>query len=129
LLRGAHLLCSDIKSSGNNAAAFANSTTSNQTSAGLNFNTKYDDALDPLAKANMDAAIANAFYIINTVHDFSYQYGFTKSAFNFQDNNFDKGGRGGDSVLMSVQDKSGLNGANFATPPGYVSIGILPVLY
>ncbi|KAF9460273.1 Fungalysin metallopeptidase-domain-containing protein [Collybia nuda] len=102
---------------GNNVAAFANQTASNQTSAGLNFNTKYDDSFDPTTRSNMDAAVTNAFYIINTVHDFSYRYGFTESAFNFQDNNFDKGGRGGDSVLMSVQDKSGLNNANFATPP------------
>lgn len=103
--------------SGNNVAAFTTNETSTESSAPLNFNVKYDDNLDPTTATNIDAARINAFYVINTVHDFSYRYGFTEDAFNFQDNNFDKGGQGGDSVLMSVHDASGLNNANFATPP------------
>ncbi|KAG5653868.1 hypothetical protein H0H81_009947 [Sphagnurus paluster] len=102
---------------GNNVAAFIDGAVTTQTSAGLNFNVAYDDTIDPTVQSNMDAAIVNAFYVANTVHDFTYRYGFTESAFNFQDNNFGKGGRAGDSVLMSVQDASGLNNANFATPP------------
>jgi extracellular elastinolytic metalloproteinase len=57
---------------------------------------------------------------MNVMHDFSYRYGFTESAFNFQQNNFGKGGQEQDRVLMSVQDASGTNNANFATPPEYV---------
>lgn len=48
---------------------------------------------------------------------FSVRYGFTEKAFNFQSNNFGRGGRGNDRVTVSVQDKSGLDNANFATPP------------
>ncbi|KAF8056582.1 metallo proteinase 10 [Lyophyllum atratum] len=102
---------------GNNVAAFVGEQVSVESTAGLNFNVKYDDTKDPTEASNIQAATNNAFYIINTVHDFTYRYGFTESAFNFQDSNFDKGGKGGDSVLMSVQDASGLNNANFATPP------------
>jgi len=102
---------------GNNVVAAVGKRVSNQTSAGLNFNVKYDDTKDPTDPSNIQAATTNAFYIINTVHDFTYRYGFTESAFNFQDQNFNKGGRGGDSVIMSVQDASGFNNANFATPP------------
>ncbi len=68
----------------------------------------------------MDAARVNAFYIINTVHDFLYKYGWTEAAFNFQNDNFGKDGEGDDRVLMSVQDASGTDNANFATPPEYV---------
>ena len=57
---------------------------------------------------------------MNVMHDLSYRYGFTESAFNFQLDNFGKGGQGRDRVLISVQDASGTNNANFATPPEYV---------
>jgi extracellular elastinolytic metalloproteinase len=86
----------------------------------LNFNYTYNDAEAPTFPENVDAARVNAFYVINSVHDIAYKYGFTESAFNFQTNNFDKGGKGNDRVLMSVQDASGTNNANFATPPEYV---------
>ncbi|KAL4258222.1 Extracellular metalloproteinase, partial [Pleurotus pulmonarius] len=59
----------------------------------------------------------NAFYVSNMIHDITYLYGFTEAAYNFQNTNFDKGGKAGDKVLMSVQDSSGTNNANFATPP------------
>ena len=42
--------------------------------------------------------------------------------FNFQNNNFNKGGKGNDRVTISVQDSSGIDNANFATPAEYVSI-------
>lgn len=35
----------------------------------------------------------------------------------FQNSNNGKGGTGGDPVLISVQDGSGTDNANFATPP------------
>lgn len=46
-----------------------------------------------------------------------YRYGFDERAFNFQQDNFGKGGVGNDRVQISVQDISGTNNANFATPP------------
>ncbi|KAG6856156.1 hypothetical protein H0H87_007011 [Tephrocybe sp. NHM501043] len=89
----------------------------NQTSAGPTFDVKYDDSLDPTVGSNVAAAVVNAFYITNVVHDFAYRYGFTEDAFNFQADNFENGGKGGDPVKVSVQDSRGLNNANFATPP------------
>lgn len=50
------------------------------------------------------------------MHDVSYRYGFTEEKFNIQKKKFDKGGAQSDRVLLSIQDKSGVN-ANFATPP------------
>ena len=33
---------------------------------------------------DLQASHVNAFYIVNTVHDIMYQYGFTENIFNFQ---------------------------------------------
>jgi extracellular elastinolytic metalloproteinase len=105
--------------SGNNVLSFKSTLSSpaTQSSAGLNFNQVYTDTQDPTTASNIDAAKTNAFYIINSMHDFAYRYGFTEKAFNFQQSNFGKGGKERDRVLMSVQDASGVNNANFATPP------------
>jgi extracellular elastinolytic metalloproteinase len=54
--------------------------------------------------------------VSNSLHDISYQYGFTEKAGNFQNDNFGKGGKGGDAVYINNQ-ASGTNNANFATPP------------
>ena len=84
--------------------------TTTQSSAPLNFIYVQDPTVDPDAvQANVDAARVNAFYVVNTVHDISYLYGFTEAAFNFQNNNFGKGGAGNDRVEVSVQDRSGVN--------------------
>jgi extracellular elastinolytic metalloproteinase len=64
-----------------------------------------------------DAAITNLFYMNNIMHDVFYQYGFTESAGNFQQNNYGKGGNGNDYVRADAQDGSGTNNANFGTPP------------
>ncbi|KAF5318591.1 hypothetical protein D9619_010992 [Psilocybe cf. subviscida] len=103
--------------SGNNVLAFKGQTVSPESSVGLNFNAIYDDTKPPTDSENRNAATTNGFYIINTMHDFTYRYGFTEDKFNFQLNNFNNGGRGNDRVLLSVQDASGTNNANFATPP------------
>ncbi|KAL0569434.1 hypothetical protein V5O48_012538, partial [Marasmius crinis-equi] len=91
-------------------------TTTKESSADLNFN--YTADLNNTAKAqSVDAARVNAFYLVNALHDIWYQYGFTEVAYNFQVNNFGKGGKGNDRVKVSVQDSGGSNNANFATPP------------
>jgi len=56
---------------------------------------------------NQDAAVVNAFYWANWMHDKLYDLGFTEAAGNYQQNNFGRGGVGGDAVLVDVQ-----NGAN-----------------
>jgi len=65
------------------------------------------------------AAITNLFYWNNIIHDIQYQYGFTESAGNFQENNFGRGGSGSDSVNADAQDTSFPSpcNANFGTPP------------
>lgn len=63
------------------------------------------------------ASVGNLFYWNNVIHDVFHGYGFDEAAGNFQVNNYDRGGRGSDAVLAEAQDGSGLNNANFATPP------------
>jgi len=63
------------------------------------------------------AAVTNLFYWSNVLHDVHYLYGFDEAARNFQVNNYGRGGAGNDAVNAEAQDGSGLNNANFATPP------------
>ncbi|KAK0452843.1 Fungalysin metallopeptidase-domain-containing protein [Desarmillaria tabescens] len=106
------------ETAGNNVVAYKG-TPSNTTkeSSSDTFDYPYDVSIGPTDGDNVDAARTNAFYIINKVHDFTYKYGWTESAYNFQLDNFGKGGAGGDRVQMSVQDSSGFNNANFLTLP------------
>ncbi|TRM70588.1 Fungalysin metallopeptidase-domain-containing protein [Schizophyllum amplum] len=105
--------------SGNNVIAYKGSTssTTKQSSTGQVFNYKYDTSVSPTSGKNVQAATVNAFYVMNSLHDISYLYGFTEAAYNFQSSNFGKGGAGNDRVLMSVQDSTYTNNADFATPP------------
>jgi extracellular elastinolytic metalloproteinase len=93
------------------------SETTVQSSSGLIFNYTQDPDISPGVGENLDAARTNVFYILNTVHDVAYKYGFTEAAFNFQQTNIKSGGVGGDRVLASVQNSEGIDNANFATPP------------
>ncbi|KAH9166568.1 Fungalysin metallopeptidase-domain-containing protein [Lactarius sanguifluus] len=108
---------STITTAGNNVFAAKGSTATSQSSATLNFIYTQDAAQAPTIAANVAAAVVNAFYIVNSVHDLTYRYGFTESTFNFQTNNFGKGGLGNDRVTVSVQDPAGVDNADFATPP------------
>ena len=65
----------------------------------------------------LDAAITNLFYWNNLMHDVWYHYGFDDASGNFQVNNYGRGGAGSDEVNAEAQDGSGINNANFATPP------------
>ncbi len=74
----------------------------------------------PAFTTNMFAAIVQGYYITNIWHDVMYHYGFTEAAGNFQIENFGRGGRGGDPVLLDIQDDADngtANNSNFATPP------------
>jgi extracellular elastinolytic metalloproteinase len=67
-------------------------------------------------------AATNLFYQHNRIHDEYYGYGFTESAGNFQNDNFSRGGAGGDAVQGDVQAGiqaavPSLDNANFSTPP------------
>ncbi len=86
--------------------------------ADLIFDFPYDGDLD--ADFNQDAAVTNLFFWNNTIHDFTYAYGFDEQAGNFQRNTYGNGGTGNDEVQARAQagaDVGSLNNANFATPP------------
>jgi len=68
-------------------------------------------------KAYVNATVTNLFYMNNVIHDLFYRYGFDEVSGNFQQNNWGKGGKGGDAVVAHAQDGSGTNNANFGTPP------------
>ncbi|KAH8986535.1 Fungalysin metallopeptidase-domain-containing protein [Lactarius hatsudake] len=110
-------IISTTTTAGNNVFAAKGITATSQSSATLNFIFTQNAAQAPTVAANVAAAVVNAFYIVNTVHDLTYRYGFTESTFNFQTNNFGKGGVGNDRVTVSVQDPAGTDNADFSTPP------------
>ncbi|KAG8826207.1 hypothetical protein FRC18_010116 [Serendipita sp. 400] len=104
--------------SGNNAISYKGkeTATSKQSGSGQ-FDYSYDTSVSATSGKNVDAARVNTFFLSNKIHDINYRYGFTEATFNFQDDNFSKGGEGGDAIRISVQDGGGTNNANFASPP------------
>lgn len=64
-----------------------------------------------------DAAVVQLFYWNNWMHDQLYALGFTEEAGNFQNDNFGRGGFGGDPVQADAQDGGGTDNANFSCPP------------
>ena len=75
-----------------------------------------DLSKSPSVPKNQAVSVQNLFFLSNVIHDTLYRHGFTETAGNFQIDNFNKGGVGGDPVHAEAQDGSGLNNANFATP-------------
>lgn len=83
-------------------------------------NRVFDFTLDPTVteptEANYQkASVVQLFYWTNWYHDRLYELGFTEPFANFQQNNFGRGGVGGDRVLADCQDGSSTNNANFFT--------------
>ncbi|KAG8780429.1 Fungalysin/Thermolysin Extracellular metalloproteinase 5 [Serendipita sp. 397] len=68
-------------------------------------------------KSYINLTITQLFYTVNKIHDIYYRYGFDEISGNFQQYNFDKGGKENDAVIANAQDGSGYNNANFMTPP------------
>lgn len=109
---------------GNNVDAYEDSNNSNSPTGGnaaranggasLNFDFPLDLTQQP--STYRPAAITNLFYWNNIIHDVFYHYGFNEASGNFQENNYGRGGIGGDSVNAEAQDGGGTNNANFATP-------------
>ncbi|KAH9267927.1 hypothetical protein BASA83_009639 [Batrachochytrium salamandrivorans] len=81
------------------------------------FGRGFDPISPPETPKNLVASAANAFYVTNTFHDTLYQYGFTESAGNFQEKNFGKGGKEGDSISIDIQSSDETDNAAFYTPP------------
>jgi len=76
------------------------------------------------------AAITNAFYFVNTAHDYFYNLGFNEVAGNYQTSNFNREGTGGDAVVAEVQWGGGSETAAFAPTPEGVApklrLGLFP---
>lgn len=70
----------------------------------------------PLTAQAQRGAVIQMFYVMNLYHDVLYSLGFNEQAFNFQNDNFGRGGAGNDRVSAEGQDSSGSNNANFSTP-------------
>ncbi|KAF9044991.1 Fungalysin metallopeptidase-domain-containing protein [Panaeolus papilionaceus] len=100
---------------GNNVMSRHNGKTSKHSSWGQNYHYHYDMTQPP--NKSIDASRVNAFYVMNVVHDFTYLYGFTEEAYNFQHYNLGLGGKELDPVLVDVQDPTRVNNAYFMTPP------------
>lgn len=87
--------------------------------ASLIFDFPWDSNDEP--RNYVEASVTNLFYWNNTIHDIFYHYGFDEASGNFQQNNYGKGGLGGDPVQADAQDGADcfgqVNNANFATPP------------
>ncbi len=79
------------------------------------FVNSYDLAGDPIP--DRDAALVNAFYWVNALHDWLYRLGFDEASGNFQLDNFGRGGEQNDAVVIDVEDGAVLNNATFSTPP------------
>ena len=108
---------------GNNVAAYLDTSNSNTPDgAGARvitdqqFTSVHQPGSDPSVQANKEAAVQTLFWTNNRIHDVLYRHGFTEAVGNFQNDNFGRGGAGGDSVYAEAQDGSGTNNANFATP-------------
>jgi hypothetical protein len=124
------------ETNGNNADAYADHRAPDGLTAGLDFRADvtsartfdrtYDTSLEPVATVDQSkAAIANAFYTVNWLHDYWYDSGFTEAAANAQRDNYGRGGVGGDAMRVEVQDNffgGARNNANMSTP----SDGIRP---
>lgn len=111
---------------GNNVNAYedilSNNTPSYVTDGGTSRQFNFPLDTSSFLETYRDAAITNLFYANNKIHDIFYKFGFTESARNFQENNFELSGLGNDAVLAEARDGFGrndsefLNNANFATP-------------
>ncbi len=90
------------------------------TSAAGQFDYVYDTALEPMANQTQQyAGITSLFYVINWLHDFWYDAGFTEAAGNGQKLNYGRGGVEGDAILAEAQDNAlggSRNNANMSTP-------------
>lgn len=86
------------------------------TTAPDQFDHTYDHAQGPLAsKAQVSASVVNLFYVNNWLHDWFYNAGFDEAAGNAQDDNFGRGGLGGDALRVQALDYEGINNANMWT--------------
>lgn len=88
----------------------------NVTAPGV-FDYTYDLIQSPTSpQTQTKAAVTSLFYVTNFLHDWFYTAGFDEAAGNAQQDNYGRGGLGGDRMRAEAQDYSGRNNANMSTP-------------
>jgi hypothetical protein len=115
--------------SGNNAEAFADLDGTRSftpgdvrpvVKSGRVLNYVYDHTLEPLANTTQaQAAAVNTFFLVNWMHDWYYDSGFTETTANAQLDNFGRGGVANDPLRVDAQAGATVgsrNNANMATP-------------
>ncbi len=99
---------------------FSNGDIRATTTTTATFDRVYDVAAPPLTSAQQSmAAVTQLFYDTNWLHDWFYDSGFNEAAGNAQQNNFGRGGLGGDVLHAEAQDGAvagSRNNANMSTP-------------
>lgn len=115
-----------VQTLGNNVDAYADLTAPDGFSNGdlravstalRVFDYAYDHEQEPGATTSQRmASTTNLFYMINWLHDYWYDSGFTEAAGNAQTDNFGRGGVQADPLRAEAQDFGGLNNANMSTP-------------
>ena len=80
------------------------------------FDYTYDHSRDASDATNLQNSLVGMFFHVNWLHDRWYDAGFDEGAGNAKDNNFGRGGVGGDQVLAEGNDFSGTDNANMSTP-------------
>lgn len=98
--------------SGNNAHVYRG-TSPNEGAMGTFDGTKW--SFD-FAFNSPDSAETALFFALNFAHDFFYDLGFDEAAGNFQVDNFNRGGSGGDPVKGNAR-ADGRNNANYVNAP------------
>ena len=115
--------------SGNNAEAFADLDGNRAftpgdirpvVKSGRVLNYVYDHTLEPLANTTQSSAAAvNTFFLVNWMHDWYYDSGFTETTANAQQDNFGRGGVANDPLRVDAQAGANVgsrNNANMSTP-------------
>lgn len=89
-----------------------------QVSAPLQFDYRYQFSLPSSLKypKQIHAALTQAFYTTNFVHDWLYDHGFDEISGNGQQDNFRRGGIGTDPMHVEIMDYSDVNNAYMSTP-------------
>jgi hypothetical protein len=111
--------------SGNNCVAYADLKAPDGFSEGDVFGTitaagSFDYTYDHIKPAsdpvNLQNSLVGMFFHVNWLHDRWYEAGFDEASGNAQQDNYGRGGVGGDPILAEGHDFSGTDNANMATP-------------
>ncbi|SDY98396.1 Fungalysin metallopeptidase (M36) [Amycolatopsis xylanica] len=80
------------------------------------FEYTYDHSKAASDPNNLQSSLVGMFVHVNWLHDRWYEAGFDEAAGNAQQDNFGRGGSGGDPILAEGHDFSGTDNANMSTP-------------